>query len=219
MKKLLGMMIYLLLSASLFPFEELKGGISERKCGTATKKGFTHPQFPTYKMNCETFEHIIGSWYKDKEDVYFYKDVNSMYVGFEVIDGMDPEKVKPIGESLEIYYISDGKKIYVQKGFYMAGIIENVNMKTFEILENGYSKDSKKVYYLTTELENPDVKTFKVLNKFYAKDKNNVYYKNEKVLGADTKTFKVLTFETSYGEDKNIGFEYGKMILPPRPID
>ena len=121
MKKLMAVMC-LSLSVNLFSFEEIKG-IGERECGAAVKKGVTHPQFATYKMNCETFEHVIGSWYKDKENVYFYKDNNSMYIGFEVIDGINPETVKPLGEKSQIYYMSDGKNIYIQRGFYMDGII------------------------------------------------------------------------------------------------
>ena len=101
-------------------------------------------------MNCETFEHVIGSWYKDKENVYFYKDNNSMYIGFEVIEGINPETVKPFGEKAEVYYMSDGKNLYIQNGFYMEGIIENANIKKFEILENGYSKDNKKIIIANT---------------------------------------------------------------------
>lgn len=186
MKKLSGL-IFLLLSMGLFSFEELQG-IGVRKCGTATKKGFTHPQFPEYKMDCETFEHIIGSWYKDKENVYFYRDQNNKYIGFEVIDGVYPKKVKAVGESAEIYYISDGKTIYIQKGFYPAGIIENVNLKKFKILENGYSRDDKKIYYLWEELDKPDIKTFKVYTgviktkfEYNAEDKDK-YYRDGKAV-------------------------------------
>ena len=186
MKKLIAAMC-LSLSVNLFSFEEIKG-IGERKCGAAIKKGVTPPQFATYKMNCETFEHVIGSWYKDKENVYFYKDNNSMYIGFEVIDGINPETVKPLGEKSQIYYMSDGKNIYIQRGFYMDGIIENANIKKFEILENGYSKDNKKVYYLSKELKNFDIKTFRSYPEmirssveYNAKDKNN-YYRDGRIV-------------------------------------
>lgn len=208
--------IFSLLSLTLFSFEELKG-IGDRECGVATKKGVTHPQFPTYKMNCETFAHIIGSWYKDKKNVYFYKDNNSMYVGFEVIDDINPEKVKPIGESSRIYYMSDEKKIYIQIGFYMEKEKENINIRTFKILENGYAMDNKKVYYLLTELENADVKTFKVLNKYYAKDKNYIYYYDKKVKDADPKTFRIIgeRIRNKDGviydsEDKNNTYDMGE---------
>ena len=186
MKKLIAAMC-LSLSVNLFSFEEIKG-IGERKCGAAIKKGVTPPQFATYKMNCETFEHVIGSWYKDKENVYFYKDVNSMYIGFEVIEGINPGEVKPVGEKAEVYYMSDGKNIYIQNGFYMEGIIENVNIKKFEILENGYSKNNKKIYYLSKELENYDIKTFRSYPEmmsssveYNAEDKNN-YYRNGRIV-------------------------------------
>jgi hypothetical protein len=190
LKKITGL-VFLFLSLALYSFEEIKDGIGERKCGVATKKGLTHPQIPTYKMDCSTFEHVIGSWYKDKENVYFYRDTNNMYVGFEVAEGINPENVKPLGEDvlLRRYYMSDGENIYVQNGFYPIGVIKNANIKKFRILKNGYSKDNKKIYYLATELEKADIKTFTVYDRninsnrltFDAKDKNN-YYREGKVV-------------------------------------
>ena len=70
----------------------------------------------------------------------------------------------------------------------MDGIIENANIKKFEILENGYSKDNKKVYYLSKELKNFDIKTFRSYPEmirssveYNAKDKNN-YYRDGRIV-------------------------------------
>lgn len=188
MRKLL-IFLSLLVYINTFSYEELKG-IGKRECGFAIKNGVTHPQFATYKMDCETFQHIIGSWYRDKDNVYFYRDFNSMYIGFAVVDSISPKNARAIGESLQFFYMTDGKNIYIQNQFYESGIIENINTSRIKILGGGYIKYKKDIYYLSKKIENPDVKTFKVLDRDNAEDKNSIYNRGKKVLKSDIKILK-----------------------------
>lgn len=188
MRKLL-IFLSLLMYINAFSYEELEG-IGKRECGFAIKNGVTHLQFATYKMDCKTFQHIIGSWYRDKDNVYFYKDFNSMYIGFAVVDGISPKNARAIGESLQVFYMTDGKNIYIQNQFYESGIIENINISKFKILGGGYIKYEKEIYYLSKKIETPDIKTFKVLDRDSAEDKNSIYNRGKKVLKSDIKILK-----------------------------
>ena len=76
-----------------------------------------------------------------------------------------------------------------QNIFYISWIVEKeplikgADIKTFEVLNNDFSKDKDNVYFRTDREEDLDSKSFKILNLnsqnrngYYVKDKNGVYY-------------------------------------------
>ena len=180
-----------------FSVSILAFALDGRKCGFYIKEGVTSPQLATEPMDCETFEHVLGNWYKDKNNVYYYHDNNSMYIGFEALAGRDPKKFQAVGEGesnnalLEgkIYYAKDEKFLYVHSLSHTNGdeIIKNANLKSFQILSDGYSKDKKNVYYFGETMEYADPKTFKIAHdkdKYDSKDRL-FYYKYGKLVGID----------------------------------
>ena len=59
--------------------------------------------------------------------------------------------------------------------------IENVDMKTFEILDFSYAKDKNNVYKQGEKIDDMDSQTFKILDYKYIKDKNNEYQYCKKI--------------------------------------
>lgn len=76
--------------------------------------------------------------------------------------------------------------------------IDKHDFETFEILEDkNYARDKNSVFYIGRIIKNADPKSFEVLNNGYSKDFINVYLDTEKVIFADPKTFEQLRFPYS----------------------
>ena len=100
-----------------------------------------------------------------------------------------------------------------------------VDLETFEVLGEGYSKDKNNVYYKMEIITAVDPKTFEILKYTtedgryypYSKDKNNVYYNREIITGADPATFEILknSYFTidDYFKDKNNVYHYNGEII------
>jgi len=107
-------------------------------------------------------------------------------------------------------YAKDGKSVYFlgNKSF------EDVDIKTFEVMPQYYSRDKNNVYRPINEwiqkINGANPKTIKVLSQYYSKDDKNVYVAGEIVKGADPKTFRRIS-ETNYARDKNnLYYYYGE---------
>ena len=147
----------------------------------------------------KTFEPDGYSIGKDKKGVYykthkingidvnstevleneFYKDKNNIYYRNKKLENFKPENFEVISSSL----------VQQNEDFYYFTEDENDNTKFF-LLEN----------------KNVDVETFEVLDEEYTKDKNNVYYKGKILKGADVKTFDIHYNKSDNGykiKDKN----------------
>ena len=109
----------------------------------------------------------------------FYKDKNNIYYRNKKLENFKPENFEVISSSL----------VQQNEDFYYFTEDENDNTKFF-LLEN----------------KNVDVETFEVLDEEYTKDKNNVYYKGKILKGADVKTFDIHYNKSDNGykiKDKN----------------
>lgn len=147
----------------------------------------------------KTFEPDGYSIGKDKKGVYykthkingidvnstevleneFYKDKNNIYYRNKKLENFKPENFEVISSSL----------VQQNEDFYYFTEDENDNTKFF-LLEN----------------KNVDVETFEVLDEEYTKDKNNVYYKGKILKGADVKTLDIYYNKSDNGykiKDKN----------------
>lgn len=56
-----------------------------------------------------------------------------------------------------------------------------------------YNRKNNSIYWLDTKVENVDINSFEVLNNNYAKDKNSIYHCSSKMFHADFKSFKVIS--------------------------
>jgi len=71
-------------------------------------------------------------------------------------------------------------------------ILENVDVKTVQVLGENYIKDKSHVYYKATPIRNADVSSFKILCSgfaSYARDKNMVYYEGYSFQNMDIDSF------------------------------
>ena len=93
-------------------------------------------------------------------------------------------------------------------------VLKDVDIKTFEILENNkFAKDKLNVYYLGSKIEGVDSNSFEIINYEFAKDKNFLYnvpnygFKMIKINKSDSKTFKIIDsseYRIYYAKDKNL---------------
>ncbi|NUJ97363.1 hypothetical protein HGA92_01080 [Candidatus Gracilibacteria bacterium] len=69
-------------------------------------------------------------------------------------------------------------------------------------LGNGYYRHKDYITYNNKKLEGIDIDSFEIINDLFTKDKNNVYYSNSKIEGADPETFEFIEkdFSRSYGK-------------------
>ncbi|OXA83843.1 DKNYY domain-containing protein [Flavobacterium hercynium] len=87
-----------------------------------------------------------------------------------------------------------------------------IDVNTFETLNNTFSKDKNGVYYNCKKIDAADLSSFEVLSEEYSKDAKNVYYKNAKVVGANPATFKA-ALEYEVWEDGQSKYKNGKAIV------
>lgn len=152
----------------------------------------------------KTFKHFPPYYWIDKNDVYSGgKKLNVNPKTFSIF-----EKNNNYGkDDRNIYYISS---VAEEEG----KILKDADVKTFVILNNLYSKDSKNVYLdynqYVEKLEGTDAKTFILLNEKYAKDKNAVYYNGQKIENANPKSFEIISDEI--GKDKNRVYKQDKIL-------
>jgi len=183
---------------------------------------YTKDKNDTYYKNfpiggdLSTFQYVDGEYAKDKNNVYefggvyikkaidpstlqslgegFVKDKNNVYYsfGFEIVKGVaNPAAVYPIGKG----FFRDTDNIYYR----MAGKIEGADLATFEVLDEGYSKDKNNVYYFMRKISSLDVQ---YLGGNYIKDNLNVYRYGKKIEGADPASFKYIG-DDRYAKDLN----------------
>ncbi|MDR1370456.1 MAG: DKNYY domain-containing protein [Dysgonamonadaceae bacterium] len=98
--------------------------------------------------------------------------------------------------------------------------------KSFELLQEGFAKDQQSAYFLGHLLQNVDVKSFKIVNSLYFSDKNHVYFIHSIprgkgdffviVDGADPETFYHDPGKDElYGADDKNEFYNGGLIIKP----
>jgi len=131
-----------------------------------------------------SFSFILDGYAMDKDYIYHFYDTKI------------PRKAVPIA----ILNASSGYIQHADQILYQGEVISR-QAKSFEIINDEYSKDSRYVYSHGAVLEGVDASSFVVLSPYYRKDKNTAYYFNNKIIGSDPDTFKVLNDAIS--KDKN----------------
>lgn len=114
-------------------------------------------------------------------------------------------------------------------GYYMREPIPGSDGKTFEIIDDEWSKDAGRVFWSDIDLtasppalvnrtaEGADPKTFKPLEGGYGKDATRVFFRGRVVEGADPATFVVTEGATVEGKDKNGTWRDGLSTTAPAP--
>lgn len=153
-----------------------------------------------------TFQEINYIYSKDKNGVYLTDGKG----GWEKIEGLDPDTFQVLTDYIKdkngVYIISDYiGKFEIEKKPYMDG-------RTFEEMDELYSKDKNNIYYKGERIIGVDIPTFEKLDKYvYSKDKNNIYFRGKKITGADKNTFEKID-ERQYSKDKNNIYYENKII-------
>ena len=169
-------------------------------------------------LDAESFKNLGNIYYADKYNVYYF------YGSFEKIKGADRNSFEIMGNS---YIAKDKKNVYYQgnklenvdsgsfknfndliakdknRVFFIEENkkIKNVDVKSFEIIENSsYFRDKNNIFVWNEidyddnlkRLNDIDRESFTVLNSVIGKDKNGVYYVGEKILGINPDNAKIV---------------------------
>ena len=181
---------------------------------------------------------------KDYEKDYFMyaKDKNKAYY-INFMDGKD-EMVKELKglnpknfQVLNPYYTKDDKKVYFSKEYADIQEVQNVDVKSFEVLyfenienKDDFGKDKNKVYLFGLELKDVKPEKFQVVKEpitekiIYVRDENNLF-----VIFYDyfsgfnfvkTKKFENIDFETlKWKSARELEDKNGKYIVNGSVID
>ena len=77
--------------------------------------------------------------------------------------------------------------------YYKGILIENSIGKSFESIDNGFSKDSENVYYMYRVVQNADSKTFKLINGGpFSQDSKGIYYYWQPIGAGDPTSFEII---------------------------
>lgn len=102
------------------------------------------------------------------------------------------------------YYVCDDEIWYERR------MLEGADVGSFELLDNGYSKDKEHIFYLNKEVANIDFATFELLKNCYVQDKDAIYCAGFVVEEADRENFKALGY--GYAKDDKHVFKGSKII-------
>lgn len=106
-----------------------------------------------------------------------------------------------------------GGKLYAvdrNHAYWRGRVIENADVKTFQVVDEHYSVDGKHIFWEERILSTANPQTLKVLINEYALDSDSVYYKGSVLSGADSKTFTAIGHY--YAKDKNTVYNQGRAL-------
>ncbi len=142
------------------------------------------------KMNADSIVSLSDRYIRDNKQIYFFDTEYSndfMSIPFENVNN-----IKLLADP---YIIVDNK-------MYNRGIlIEGVDVSSFEILDNHYSKDKLHVYYDNKIIPSAELASFELLQDDIAKDSRSVYSAGKKIDKVDSPTFRIIN--PIYAVDKN----------------
>ena len=177
----------------------------------------------------KTFVELNKIYGKDSKNV-FYEDRkldNADFKTFQIIgevNGKDKKYIYNYDEKMEInpkdfklyknkdklLYFRNNGKLYIGGSFFEVEYVQDLN--SFEVIDQGYSKDKYNIYYAGTPIYDVDKSTFQIIMPdYYAKDKNNVYSGSHKIKDANPDTIKILN-QVYLKDDKNVFLNFGQKI-------
>lgn len=164
-----------------------------------------NPQVPTK----DSLIKIEIDLFKDAEgNVYTYGETDATNGTFTKAPGVDGTTFKYLGDSTPILYFSKGESLQTETYYadknnvykfvdYLGmgsskgtlSLRAGVDLNSFKVLDDGYTKDKNAAYYVDTVIAGADAASFVYLSAGFAKDKNNVYVYGTPLSGADAKSF------------------------------
>ena len=148
----------------------------------------------------KTFQVIGEVNGKDKKYIYNYDEKMEI----------NPKDFKLYRNKDKLLYFRNNGKLYIGGSFLEVEYVQDLN--SFEVIDQGYSKDKYNIYYAGTPIYDVDKSTFQVIMPdYYAKDKNNVYSGSDKIKDANPDTIKILN-QVYLKDDKNVFLNFGQKI-------
>ena len=179
------------------------------------------------------YEKDYFMYAKDKNKAYYINFVAGKDEMVKELKGLNPKNFKVLNR----YYTKDDKKVYFSKEYADIQEVQNVDVKSFEVLyfenienKDDFGKDKNKVYLFGLELKDVKPEKFQVVKEpitekiIYVRDENNLFVifydyfsgfnfvKTKKIENIDFKTLKWKLAREM--EDKN-----GKYIVNGSVID
>ncbi len=182
------------------------------------------------RIDVDSFE-LLGD---GNSEIGYMKDMGSIYYidcygmgdcnfRLDRIEADSPENFRLLldkftGGSLK-NYATDNQNIYKR-----GELLEDLDARSFEILNDFYLKDKNNIYYDACRgqcfshvyvLQDADVESFEVLNNgycdnCYAKDKNNIYFSIHALENVDYDSFEVIN--ERYARDKDYVYDGDKKL-------
>ena len=148
----------------------------------------------------KTFQAISDELGKDKKYIYRYDEKMEV----------NPKDFKLYKNKDKLLYFRNNGKLYIGGSFLEVEYVQDLD--SFEIIDEGYSKDKYNIYYAGTPIYDVDKSTFQIIMPdYYAKDKNNVYSGSDKIKDANPDTIKILN-QVYLKDDKNVFLNFGQKI-------
>ena len=158
----------------------------------------------------KSFEPLELGFSKDKNNVYKYKNIvkdidsNTFVIFFNQKNNFLYGYIF-FRDKNGIYASSN---VYDNLGTYCQLHKSNVDLKSFNILKDGYVEYNGKIYYGCNKIEEADKDTFTALELGFSKDKKNIYYYTNKLPKFDVDTFEIFQNQKDesyifYLKDKN----------------
>ena len=148
----------------------------------------------------KTFQIIGEVTGKDKKYIYNYDEKMEI----------NPKDFKLYKNKDKLLYFRNNGKLYIGGSFLEVEYVQDLN--SFEVIDQGYSKDKYNIYYAGTPIYDVDKSTFQIIMPdYYAKDKNNVYSGSDKIKDANPDTIKILN-QVYLKDDKNVFLNFGQKI-------
>lgn len=163
----------------------------------------------------------VGNCYHVQSPKVLYR--TSFKGDFKEVEGADAATFKIIpdktGNCVKIAFAKDKNHLY-SRGQVVRNI--DIDLDTFQVLSQNYSKDKSRVYYnypstsnsiknQINEISGADSQTFQTLeDSEYGKDKNKVYYEGLVAPDIDANTFKDLT--NGYSKDSKYVYFKSKVV-------
>ncbi|MDD2870634.1 MAG: DKNYY domain-containing protein [Candidatus Gracilibacteria bacterium] len=101
-------------------------------------------------------------------------------------------------------------KVTLRDVFHYDTKIEGADSRTFEIIDNTYTKDKNNAYRNGYKIDGIFINSFEIIDSSYCKDSNYIYYHSKKIFGSDSKSFKLL--KNGYSKDINNVYNDGKIV-------
>lgn len=171
----------------------------------------------TFEYLCAANEYRNGSRVQRGE---FAKDKNRIYHDVNYFEDFNPSRFAFVGEECGSY-LTDGKHVYSifydfhssTKGFQSRPIpyLPDVDPDSFEVLDENYSRDNRRVFYRGTYVLGIEKGTFTILDYNYAKDASTVYCNGKPLADADSETFSLIE-GGHYAKDNNAVYFFCNIV-------